>query len=209
MAVLLVCPALTSAGNGPEDTIWKYIDTQFEAAARDSTYWRRRWHYEGDLKREDIRLGKPSCEYYLNEQELERFVRSGDLLGAASLADASYPIFRKDEFIGSIQVSDSAGQWRFESRHLAGPVDSLAAMRGESGETVGFISVHGLGAYVLVTPVASSEKRVYSISRNEALEGRMDRRGSVSYSTACEVLRAQVDDWLKKNQRPAKAQTWK
>ena len=204
MTVLLVSPALTSAGNHLEDTVWKYIDTQFEAAARDSTYWKRRWHYEGDLKREDVRLGKPYSEYYLNEQGLELFVRSGDLLGAASLGDVSYPVFRKNEFIGSIQVSDSAGQSTFVSRHLVGPVDSLAATRGENGENVALLNIHHLGGFVLVIPAASSEARAYPISRNEALEGRKDQRGSVSYATACEVLRPQAEDWLKKHQRPAK-----
>jgi hypothetical protein len=116
----------------------------------------------------------------------------------------SYPVFRKNEFIGSIQVSDSAGQSTFVSRHLVGPVDSLAATRGESGETVALLNIHHLGGFVLVTPAASSEARVYPISRNEALEGRMDQRGSVSYATACEVLRPQAEDWLKKHQRPAK-----
>lgn len=203
VTALLASPVLTSAGDHPEDTIWKYIDTEFEAAARDSTYWQRRWHFEGELKREDIRLGKPCCEYYLNEEGLERFVRAGDLLGAASLGDTSYPVFRKKEFIGSVQVSDSAGQWTFVSRHLAGPVDSLAAVRGESGETVALLGCH-LGGFVFVTPAASSETRVYPLSRNEALEGRMDQPGSVSYAIACEVLRPQAEDWLKKHQRPAK-----
>jgi hypothetical protein len=204
MTTLLVGPALVSAGSHPEDTIWKYIDTEFEAAARDPTYWQRRWNFEGELKREDIRLGKPCCEYYMNEQGLELFVRSGDLLGAASLGDTSYPVFRKNDLIGSVQLSDSAGQWTFVGRHLVGPVDSLAAARGEIGETVAILGIHHLGAFTLVTPAASAETRVYPISRNEALEGRMDQPGSVSYATACEVLRLQAEDWLKKHQRPAK-----
>jgi hypothetical protein len=208
--VPFIGPVPTSAGNRPEDVVWKYIDGEFEEVARDPTYWKRRWHFDGDLKRDDIRLGKPYSEYHLNAEELALFVRSGDLIGAAFLMDVSYPIFRKKELIGSVQVIDSlvatpgesleqAHQWRFVSRHLVGPVDSLAAARGERGESIAILSAKGLGAFVLVTPAASSETRVYPLSGNEALDRKKDKGGSVSYATACEVLRPQADDWLKEH----------
>ncbi|HEX6792115.1 MAG TPA: hypothetical protein VF247_12455 [Candidatus Krumholzibacteria bacterium] len=204
LTILALCVAgraghLSAGESGcQEKAAWDYIDSEFRAAASDSTRWERRWHFVTPPIRSEFRLGKPFTEHHLNAPELEEFVRSGDLLGSAFVADISYPLYRRDRFVTTIQVVDSSGTCWFVSRRGVGSsLDSLAVAEQDKGNTVKLVTGMAVGTFVLIAG-PGSEPRVYPLMRDEALEAHLDQNKMVSYAVACAILRPRAAEWLAK-----------
>jgi len=205
LASAQVAAAADSRRKKPEAAVWGYLDIQFEKASMDPTYWKKRWNLETNPRRNELHLGRPFSDYCLGAEDLEFFVRSGDLLGSAFLVYVSYPVFCRNQLIGTIQVAENDGQWAFVSRHLVGsPVDSLVVALVAHGDSVATLGGQGIGAFVLITRLGASEMRVRSLTRNALLVPHADEQGTVSYRLACEVLRPAAEEWLSQQRQREK-----
>jgi hypothetical protein len=211
LPVLTVCsaagllPAKTPHGfspigyDDPVAAVRQYLHDQSARAATTRGFWKEQWRIEREPKEDELRLGRPFSRYRVLDDELEVFVRSGDLLGAALLTDVSYPVFDRLGLIGTIQVAESNRQWSFVSRHLIGsPVDSLAAFFGERGDSVAVVGGKSIGAVMLIRHSDHTDVRALPLGYTQAFfSSGMDSNGTVSYTTACEVLRAVAEERLR------------
>jgi len=185
------------------EVVWEYLKSELDCGHREKNYWSRHWQSKMPSSRSSFFLGTPYPYYRLPDDQIERFIESGDLLQSATMFSVSFPIYNRGNLIGTVAVRDREGEWAWYRTGLsAGSADTLAIAFQKQGCDVSLVGADHLGDFLVCTPHDGAEKRVYFMYEYERRRYRneLDARGTMSYPRAMEILQPVARKILVKRQ---------
>jgi hypothetical protein len=162
-----------------------------------------RWKTKMPSSMASLFLGDPYARYRLPDDQVERFIESGDLIQSATMLSVSFPVFDRGSLIGAVQVEDRSGEWAwYGTSNPAGSADSLAISFQKLGSDVSLVGADHLGAYLVYTPKSATERRLYFLYESDRARFRseLDANGTMSYASAMEALQLVAKELLAKRQ---------